>query len=127
MRDYFRARIAEEQRELRNRAGFRQKFYTPDCFFDSRAGTIKMIESEQVISSTANGETEDVITVITNPLVKGSGPRKQRYLLIKSGDAWLIREGQLACHSCDGKPGNEGCMLCHGKGWLSFHFNKRGD
>ncbi len=122
MRDYFLARIAEEERERPNRVAYRRKFYTADCFFDSREGTIEMIESEHVLAT--NDETGEVITAFTNPILEGSPPQKQRYLLTRSGEAWLIREVQLACYSCGGEPGNEGCMLCHGKGWLSLQFGK---
>jgi hypothetical protein len=124
MRDYFLARIAEEERELRSRAAYRRKFFTAGCFFDSREGTIEMIKSEHVIRSTASDETGEVITVITDPSLAGSPPLRHRYLLTPSGESWLISEVQLPCYSCGGEPGNDGCMLCHGKGWLSTQFGK---
>lgn len=124
MRNYFAARIAQEKRELLSRAEYRQRFYTPDCFFESREATVEMIASEHIISLTVSDETADIVTAFTNPLLKSSEPQKQRYRLTKSADGWRIHEVQSACYSCHGKSGNGECMLCKGTGWLSLQFRK---
>jgi hypothetical protein len=46
MRDYIAARLQNQKRELEVRAPFREKFYSPDCAFDSRSGILEEIESE---------------------------------------------------------------------------------
>jgi hypothetical protein len=124
MREYFMARIADAEREQRSRAAYRSKYYTPDCLFDSREGTVEMIKSEQIVGVTANGDGGEVITTVRNPLFDHP-PGKQRYLLIGFEGGLLIREVQLACYSCDGKSGNVDCIFCHGQGWTSVQSRRR--
>ncbi len=119
MRDYLSSRMAEERREQASRAAFRNKFYTRSCVFDSRAGTLEMIESEGILSTSINAEKGDAITASKNPLLPGNLPSKQRYHLQRAGDTWLIQDVEFACHVCDGKEGCNDCWLCKGKGWIS--------
>src|SRR5208337_4543650 len=97
----------------------RRKFYMEDCFSDSRAGTVEMIESEHIVSFSVENKKGQVITRFRKPFSSEDEWDKQRYRLEPTGDTWLIREVQLACFSCGGESGKNACVLCHGAGWLS--------
>lgn len=112
MRDFFRARTAEIKKELENRAPFRQRFFTDDCFWDSRKGVIERNESETIVSVSNSGDKIQVITQQTNPF-----PRL-RYHLQRTKQSWLIRCVEMECSSCREVSGNVECVFCNGTGWL---------
>ncbi len=115
MRQYLDERVAEEKREQASRAPFRRKFHTDDCRWDSRAGTLETIQSERVLRVSGSDTTAAVITTRESP---SSGVHQLRYHLQGSGDGWLIQSVDIWCPSCRGKAGREGCISCHGTGWL---------
>jgi hypothetical protein len=117
MRDFLQTRIALAKSEQSTRARYRQKFYTPDCIFDSREGTVEMLESETIIRSSAGDGAGEVVTEVTNPLCPYP-PVKHRYCLKQEGGSWRIRDVQVACVQCAGEPGNRTCPVCRGTGWL---------
>ena len=119
MREYLNSRIAQERKELANREPFRKKFYSAECMFDSRAGTVEMIESETLEALSELGEEGEAITSLRNPLVDADFRTKQRYLLKRTGDTWLIRNVDLPCQLCNGEKGRSDCWWCKGEGWLS--------
>ena len=117
MRDLFLTRMAEEKRILVNRMPYRQKFFTSDCRWDSRAGTLEMIESELIVSLEKSDSEVAVITEYEVPFY-ASGVRKhrRRYHLKAGDDSWLIRHVEHQCTVCNGQ-GDEGCTGCKGKHW----------
>jgi hypothetical protein len=117
MRQYFEERIAEEKREQASRAPFRRKFHTEDCRWDSRAGTLEMIETEKVLKVTESDMVAEVITARSSPNLPDS-LHQLRYQLQGSPDGWLIRLVDLGCSLCKGEIGNTSCFFCHGTGWF---------
>ena len=117
MRQYFKERIVEEKREQLSRAPFRRKFHTEDCFWDSRAGTLEMIQLEKVLKVSSSDATAEVITVRECPSIPNSLHRL-RYHLQVYGDDWRIRNVDVWCVTCNGETGKDSCMFCHGTGWL---------
>jgi hypothetical protein len=116
MRQYFDERIAEEKREQVSRAPFRRRFHADDCFWDSRAGTLEMIQSERVVKMSNSDAIAEVITERESPSIANS-LHQLRYHLQASSGGWLIRKVDVWCHSCHGKTGNDSCFICHGTGW----------
>jgi hypothetical protein len=118
MRKFFRARIAEEKRILASGAPFRQKFYTVDCQSDSRAGTLEMLQSEEIIGVSGSDLEPTIITVAT---VTFCPPIPQthrlRYHLKAVSDSWLIWQVESECRYCGGH-GDERCIFCKGKHWV---------
>jgi hypothetical protein len=117
-RDYLSSQIAGLRRELEGRAAFRQKFYTTDCVIGNGAGTIEMLESETILSSSMNAREGMVVTVSKNPLLPTGYSTKQRYHLQQICDKWLIQDVVLACHLCNGEKGHTECLACNGEGWM---------
>jgi hypothetical protein len=118
MRDFFCARISEEQRHQASRAPYRQKFFTHDCQWDSRAGTLEMLQSEEVVSI-ANSDLEStVISAHAKPFYPAdSRMHRFRYHLKAISDSWLISHVEIECLSCGGR-GDENCLFCKGKHWV---------
>jgi len=116
MRQYFEERAAEEKREQASRAPFRRKFHTADCYWDSRAGTLEMIQTEKVLRFVVSDTTAQVVTTRHSPSREIS-VHQLRYHLRGVQDGWLIETVDVWCHSCQGKPGKDDCFLCHGSGW----------
>lgn len=124
MQQYFDERITEERREQVSRAPFRQKFHTEDCRWDSRAGTLEMIQSERVLRASSTDTTAEVIT--SRESSRPDSVHQLRYHLQLNVDRWLIRSGDLWCSLCHGEAGTENCMFCHGTGWLDGRIAKAG-
>ena len=124
MQRYFDERIAEEKREQSSRAPFRRKFHADDCFWDSRAGTLEMIQTEKVLKVSASGRTAEVITTRHSPTLSCSA-HQLRYRLQDHSGSWLIREVDVWCHSCRGEAGKDNCSFCHGSGWRDSSARKR--
>jgi hypothetical protein len=117
MQDIFRARKAEEKIILANRSDYRQKYFTDDCFWDSRKGTLEMIETERVVSSDKSGSAVLVITEYMVPFYSSGGRlHKRRYHLRAAGESWLICHVDHQCPVCLGQ-GDEGCKGCKGQHW----------
>jgi hypothetical protein len=116
MQQYFDERIAEEKREQAGRAPFRRKFHTDDCFWDSRAGTLEMIQTETVLRASASDGTAEVITTRHSP-PRADSVHQLRYHLQASQGRWLIRAVDVWCHSCRGEAKAD-CIFCHGTGWF---------
>ncbi|SRR6266540_3333459 len=117
MREFFRARIIEEQRHQATRAPFRRKFFADDCRYDSHADTLRRMESEKIVSI---DDRETDPKVITDQTFQYSGVTRRirlRYHLQLLNDDWLIREVQSACLVCEGR-GDTNCPYCKGKQWL---------
>jgi hypothetical protein len=114
MQDYFVARLLEQQRQDASYAPFRQRFHTPDCFWDSRFGVLEMMQSEQVLSTSISGSGAEVITTrkaLTQAL------DRLRYHLLSTGTSWLIQSVDFECFMCLGKTDDKDCPFCHGTGW----------
>src|SRR4051794_20871738 len=117
MQSLFSSRLAEEKQILHNRISCRQKFFTPDCHWDSRVGTLKMIETEAIVSIEESDLAAIVITSYNVPFYKNADQtHRRRYHLNRSGDTWLIRLVETECLACLGQ-GNENCICCKGKHW----------
>jgi hypothetical protein len=111
MHEFFCARTAEIKKELENRTPFRQRFFTDDCFWDSRKGVIERNESETIVSVSNFDSEVEVITQQADPF-----PRL-RYHLQRAGQSWLIRGVDAECLSCGEARGNVECIFCNGNGW----------
>jgi hypothetical protein len=118
MRGLFDARIAEEREILLKRAPYRQKFFTPDCLWDSRKFTLEMIESETVTSIEGSGLEATVITEYRVSVSSTSAQiNRRRYHLKIHDESFLIFNVERQCQYCHGG-GNVECIGCHGKHWL---------
>ena len=94
MKSFFAARTEEIKRELEARAGYRKKFFTEDCWWDSRRRSVERSEAEKIVKI-CNSETEKTVeTEETKPFTA------LRYVLVPIDQSWLIkrvevfREGQ---------------------------------
>jgi hypothetical protein len=117
MLEFFRARIANEEREIASRAPFRQKYFTNDCKKDSRAGALEKFQSEEVVSVSESDSEVAVITTFKSPFHKpGDQTHRERYLLKVTGDGWLIWKVELECPICHGQ-GDVNCVCCKGEHW----------
>jgi hypothetical protein len=120
MREFFRARIAEEQRHQTSRAPYRQRFFADDCRYDSHAGTLERMESERIVRI-EEGESDS--NAITEQLFHYSGGIRRirlRYYLQFLNDNWLIRRVDRGCLVCEGR-GDSNCPYCKGKQWLGMN------
>jgi hypothetical protein len=115
MRDYLREHIEDEKRELASREPFRKRFFTDECFFDSRSGTLRMWESE-VLLSVSRSDTG--ATAITKYEMR-THTHKHRYHLLQGDRGWLIQCVDMGCPFCNEKVQNSSCRFCHGTGWRS--------
>jgi redox-regulated HSP33 family molecular chaperone len=118
MRDFFRSRIAEEEKYQKNREPFRREFFTEDCRFDSHADTLRRMQSEKVLSIE---EGEGHCKVITEQTVNYKGSCRKmrlRYTLQHLSDRWLIQNVKTACLVCEGR-GDKDCPFCKGNPWLA--------
>jgi hypothetical protein len=118
MLEYFRAKIADEQRYQEIRVPFRRKFFTNDCGYDSHAHTLRRLESEKVISVEKMGSCVEVITEQILHYSGGEQSVRLKYRLTNHGDGWLIAIVQTACFACGGT-GDSSCAVCKGEKWLS--------
>lgn len=112
MRDFFCARTVQLKKELEDRVPFRQRFFTDDCFWESRSGVIERNESESIVSITDFESEVEVVTQKIDPFPK------LRYHLQRADQHWLIRCVEMECSSCREAIGNVNCVFCNGTGWL---------
>jgi hypothetical protein len=117
MRDLFRAKIADERDYQASRLPFRRKFFSADCRYDSRRGTLSRLESETIISVEERESRPRVITEQTFPFHGTPRRIRLRYHLDILQDDWVIREVESACFGCEGR-GDMECPYCRGKRWL---------
>ena len=118
MREYFSARIAEEQRHQTSRLPFRNKFYADDCRYDSRADTLMRMESEKIVSIDDGKSDSMVITEQTRCNSGGIKKMSFRYHLQTVNEGWVIRAVDIACVVCGGR-GDNSCPYCKGKRWVN--------
>ena len=120
MRQFFEARVADAEREMRDRMLFRSKFFTVDCVFDSRTRTLEIMKSEEIDSVDSVSST--VITISRNSFKASVSDRqKKRYHLVAVVNNWLIRMVEIECPACSCSS-NEGCRLCKGTRWVGSGF-----
>jgi hypothetical protein len=123
MREYLAAKVAEAKREVEAHLPFQQKFFTKDCFFDSRARTVEFHQSEKV-DSTTNSETE--ATVITHMTAYFVLNHHLRYHLKPNEETWLIERVELECGRClCRKSVDPKCPTCGGTGWTDRKSRER--
>jgi len=117
MHGLFSARIAEEKQILASRVLYREKYFTNDCLWDSREGTLEMIETETV-STVDEGDFEGtVITTFSSSFLKSDQQlQRRKYHLKRSGDGWRISLVEHQCPACRGQ-GDINCRYCRGKHW----------
>lgn len=114
----FSARLSEMKRELASRLPYRQKFFTADCRWDSRAGILEMIESEKIVSIDESASEATVVTMHSVSFISsGNKTHRLRYHLKAVDDNWLIWLVENECPACNGQ-GDESCIYCKGKHWL---------
>ncbi len=117
MREFFHARITDEQRYQAIRAPFRKKYYADECRTDGRSRTLEMLQSEEIVSVERSNSEATAITVHRNPFYKPDAQmHRRRYHLKPAGDGWLIQFVEAECPFCHGL-GDETCMYCKGKHW----------
>ena len=116
MWNFFEARVADAEREMRDRMSFRSKFFTVDCVFDSRTRTLEIMRSEEIDSIDSVSST--VITISRNSFKASVSERhRKRYHLVAMDSNWLIRMVEIECPACSCSS-NEGCRLCKGTRWV---------
>ena len=116
MRDLFKTRIDEERQLLAKRADYRNLFFDSGCVWDTRAGTLEMIESEKVIS--VENLNQETLVVTESKFQHGLKDLlfRMRYHLIEKNDRWLIASVENQCALCRGE-GDDSCICCNGKKW----------
>lgn len=119
MRDYLREHIEAEKRELASRAPFREKFFTGECYFDSRKGTLEAWESEKIASVSSSDTGAIAITELIRKLHSRVLHQKHRYHLQLEGNRWRIQCVDSNCIICKGEAVKITCRFCHGTGWRS--------
>ena len=120
MRRYFEARVADAEREMKDRMPFRGKFFTVDCVFDSRIRTLEILRSEEI--ENVDSVSSTVITFSKNSFKASASERqKKRYHLVAVDNNWLIRMVEIECPACSSSS-NEGCRLCKGTRWIGSGF-----
>ena len=123
MNGFFACRNTEEELYLKSRESFRQKFYTNDCLWDSRFGTLEMNKSEAVVLVE---ESESEARVITNHRFQFRAVATEfrlRYHLELRNNNWIIRRVESECPACRGA-GDNSCIICGGKHWLPGTLDK---
>ena len=116
-RRYMAEHIAEETRQQAGLEPFRRKFYTANCVWSSRPGTLECFQSESIEDISSSDDKAELTTRRVLPLSETY--YFLRYHLETSGDSWIISQVDLQCCPCGGKPGNNDCQNCHGTGWLN--------
>ena len=111
MRAFFSQRTLQIKSELENLRSFRQRFYSHECLWDSRKGSIERSEAEIILHISTSEKGVCVITGATDPWPG------LRYHLQKTKDGWLIHGVDGQCALCRGQSGNTNCH-CKGTGWL---------
>lgn len=120
MWQFFEARVADAEREMRDRMPFRNKFFTADCVFDSRTRTLEILKSEEIESVDSAAST--VITFSKNSFKASVSERqRKRYHLVTVDNNWLIRMVEIECPACSSSS-IEGCRLCKGTRWIGSGF-----
>jgi len=112
--EYVQERTAFYQTEIELLAPLRQKFFSPDCRYDSRHGMVEHSRAERILRvSESDGET----------LLETSGKHSSeklplRYHVRASDDSWRIYqvETQCPCRGTEAAPKAD-CRFCGGKGW----------
>ena len=118
IRDLFSASLAEEKKMLASRSPYRQKFFSSDCRWDSRAGALEMIETERIVGIDESDLEARVITAYDVTFyASGVKTCRRRYHLKAIGDNWLIWLVENECPACNGQ-GNQSCIYCKGKHWI---------
>lgn len=118
MREFFCAHIADEKRISAGGEAFRQKFFTTDYQSKYRAGTVEMLQSEEIVRVSASELEAVVIIVFTQPLAPvGSQRQLSRYHLQLVNGGWLIEDVESECLFCRGRD-DQTCGFCHGKHWV---------
>jgi hypothetical protein len=118
MTDYFRERTKLYRAELELLAPLRQAYFTPDCRFDSRQGSVERSEAEKIVSTSQEGE--EILVIATSRHGRDDKlARTLRYHLHQNGESWRIHQVELECPSCHGTGMalSEHCRFCGGKGW----------
>jgi hypothetical protein len=118
MIEFFRDRLLEEQRYQRSRLPFRKRFFSDDCWYDSRADTLRRLESEKIVSIDEKKPDSAVITEQTLFDAGGVRTMRFRYHLQAVNEGWVIREVLIACVVCGGQ-GDANCPYCKGRHWIN--------
>jgi hypothetical protein len=120
MRQYFDERVADERREQSGRAPFRRKFHADDCQWDSRAGILEMMQTENLLEVSVAENTAVAITTRQLAFAPVEHEDRLRYHLLAGPDGWLIQSVDFWCQSCRGEKGHTDCFFCHGTGWTDL-------
>jgi hypothetical protein len=120
MAEYFRGRTELILAEIERRSPHRQKYFTSDCRWDSRRGTVESSQAERILDVSEEG---DEVLVVTTGSSSNSIAFPLRYHLRRNAESWLIQQVESRCPAChdSGKArhGDAGgpCPFCAGKGW----------
>lgn len=111
MADHVRARTAARKREAEIHGAYRERFYSPECRWDSKELTGQWIgDAEKILSVTRAGPEVRVIT-------HGFTPFRLRYHLRPERQTWLIWEVDMECLSCYSDGRRDNCFWCGGTIW----------
>lgn len=120
MAQYFRDRTELIVMEIERRSPHRQQYFSPECAWDSRKGTIESSQSEKILEVSEAG---DEVLVVTSGKSQDSIAFPLRYHLRPNGEDWLIQQVEFRCPGCHGTgktltgEADSSCKFCGGKGW----------
>ena len=120
MAQYFRDHTELIVAEIERRSPHRQQYFSSECEYDSRKGTIESSQSEKILEVS---EVGDEVLVVTTGSSQNSIAFPLRYHLRVRGESWLIHQVEFRCPGCNGTgksriiQDNSSCQFCNGKGW----------
>jgi hypothetical protein len=111
--DCFSERTEALMLRLEIHTAYWQRFYHPECLWDSRRGVIEKSQEEKIVSISPTDTETYVIT-------SGETIYHSRYHLKPLGESWSIHEIDMECAMCRAKAASSNCIICDGSGWLNW-------
>jgi hypothetical protein len=111
MTDFFREHIIARKKEVEIHSAYRDRFYSPECDWDSNKLALGWCEAEKIVNMMPIDRGAHVITA-------GFSPWRLRYHLRPEGQSWLIWEVATECPRCSRRGKTANCFLCGGTGWF---------
>lgn len=119
MRRFFKERTDTLRQMLELRRPFRERFYDPNCLYDSRKDSIERSEAEAIES--VKWDESGFLVVKFGEKVVG----RRRFDVELNGGTLRIMETEFECSCLRHKYDATGCKYCGGRGWLNSRERRR--